>query len=63
MGGKGRTAAMFRLNELAREAAAAGIRSRHPDYSAAQVRLALIRLMLGDEITKAAWPDEELVDP
>jgi hypothetical protein len=63
MGAAGRTEVVFRLNELARQAAEAGIRSRHPGYSDAQVRLALARLRLGDELTRAVWPDEPLVDP
>jgi hypothetical protein len=63
MGGKERTAVMFRLNELARATAVAGIRARHPDYGEEQVRLALFRLILGDELTRAVWPGRELVDP
>jgi len=63
MGGKQRTAVMFRLNQMAREAAAAGIRSRHPEYSDEQVRHALFRLMLGDELARAVWPDRKLVEP
>ncbi|MGE0453441.1 MAG: hypothetical protein AB7O37_00295 [Vicinamibacteria bacterium] len=63
MGGAGRTEVVFRLNELARNAAEAGIRSRHPAYSDAQVRLALARLQLGDELTRAVWPAQPLVEP
>lgn len=63
MGPAARTEVVFRLNELARKAAEAGIRSRHPAYSDAQVRLALARLRLGDELTRAVWPAEPLVDP
>jgi hypothetical protein len=43
--------------------ALAGIRSRHPDYSAAQVETAYARMVLGDAIVRAMWPDRELVDP
>ncbi len=63
MSGKERTAVAFRLNELARETAVAGIRARYPNYSEEQVRLALFRLILGDEVTRAAWPGRDLVDP
>lgn len=63
MSGRNRVAVCFRLNELARRAAEAGIRSRHPDYSEEQVRWALRRLWLGDELTRQAWPDRELVRP
>jgi len=63
MSGRERVAVTFRLNELARRAAEAGIRSRHPDYSEEQVRMALRRLWLGDELTRQAWPDRELIRP
>jgi hypothetical protein len=63
MGGSERLAVTFRLNEWARRASEAGIRSRHPDYSEEQVRMALRRLWLGDELTRQAWPDRELVEP
>jgi len=63
MGGTGRVAVTFRLNQLAREMAAAGIRSRHPNYTEEDVRFALHRLLLGDRLTRAVWPDRPLVDP
>ena len=63
MGGKNRSAVMFRLNQFARDMAAAGIRARHPGYSEEQVRFALFRLLLGDETARKVWPDRELVDP
>jgi hypothetical protein len=63
MNGAERVAVTFRLNELARHAAEAGVRARHPDYSEEQVRLALRRLWLGDELCRRAWPDRELVEP
>jgi hypothetical protein len=63
MSGRDRVAVSFRLNEFARRTAEAGIRSRHPDYSEEQVRFALHRLWLGDELTLRAWPGRELVRP
>lgn len=63
MSGQERTAVVFRLNQFARETAAAGIRSRHPGYSEEQVRFALFRLLLGDQVTRQVWPDRDLVDP
>jgi len=63
MSGAERTQVMFRLNQIARETAAAGIRSRHPDYTEERVRFALFRLLLGDELTRKVWPDRALVDP
>jgi hypothetical protein len=63
LGESGRAAAMFRLIELARKTAIAGIRSRHPDYDDRQVRLAWARLVLGDDDVRKAWPRDDLVDP
>lgn len=63
MGGPGRSQVMFRLNEMARQVAMAGIRARHQEYTPEQVRFALHRLLLGDELTRAVWPGRDLVDP
>ena len=63
MGGSGRIAAVFHLNALAREAAMAGIRARHPDYDETRQRLAYARLVLGDETTRKVWPQHHLVTP
>jgi hypothetical protein len=63
MSGGERVAVAFRLNDWARRTAEDGIRSRHPNYTEAQVRMALRRLWLGDELTRQAWPDRELVEP
>jgi hypothetical protein len=63
MGGPGRVALVFRLNDLAREAAIAGIRARHPDYDDARRRLAYARLVLGDDLTRKVWPQHDLVEP
>lgn len=63
MGGAGRAQVMFRLNEMARRTAEAGIRSRHPEYDEGQVMLALARLLHGDELVQRAWPGRELLEP
>ena len=63
LGGAGRVAIVFRLSALVRETAMAGILSRHPGYSDTQVQMALRRLVLGDDLVRKAWPDQELVDP
>jgi hypothetical protein len=63
MGGTGRAQVMFRLCQMTRQAAEAGIRRRHADYDDAQVRLALARLLYGDDAARCAWPDRELVEP
>jgi hypothetical protein len=63
MGGPGRVAAMFRLNERARNLTLAGIRHRHPEYDAERQRLAFARLVLGDALVRKVCPDRDLVDP
>lgn len=63
LGGAGRVAVLFRLSTLVRETAMAGILSRHPAYDDVQVRMALRRLVLGDDLVRRVWPDQELVDP
>jgi hypothetical protein len=63
MGGTARAEAMFRLTRMARGAAEAGIRSRHPDYDDSRVGLALARLLYGDDLVRLAWPGRDLVDP
>jgi hypothetical protein len=45
------------LAEMARQLTAAGIRKRHPEYGDEQARLALIRLWLGTELFRAAYPN------
>jgi hypothetical protein len=63
LGGRERLAISFRLNETVRQLAMAGIRARHPEYDDDQVRQAHIRLVLGDRLVRAVWPDRELVVP
>lgn len=63
MGGTGRAQIMFRLSEMTRRTAEAGIRRRHPDYDREQVTRALTRLLYGDDVARLAWPGRELVAP
>jgi hypothetical protein len=63
MGGAGRVALAFQLNDTVEHLARAGIRGRHPEYSDEQVFLAWARLKLGDELARAVWPDRALVEP
>lgn len=47
-----------------REAAAAGIRLRHPEYSDEQVKWALFRHWLGDDgVFRDVWPRAPLLAP
>jgi hypothetical protein len=45
------------LSDSLRRLAAVGVRARHPDYSEDQVRLAVIRLSLGEELFRKVYPD------
>lgn len=63
MGDAGRLEVMFRLTRMARSAAEAGIRKRHPEYDETRVLAALARLLYGDELVRRTWPDRKLVDP
>lgn len=53
----------LRMTQDADAIAKQGIRMRHPDYSDAQVTDALRRIILGDDLFRAAWPDRTLVSP
>ena len=46
----------FDLCDLADEFAVGGIRQRHPDYDSEKLRFALIRIRLGDELFRKAYP-------
>jgi hypothetical protein len=50
----------FDLTECVRELAAAGVRSRHPEYTDRQVKFAVIRLVLGDELFRTVYPHEDV---
>ena len=54
---------MFRLSQAVRRASMAGIRRRHPEYSEADVLVALARLVYGDDLVRRAWPGHGLRDP
>jgi hypothetical protein len=63
MGARGRLTLAFCLTAMARQNSLAGIRRRHPEYDEAQLRRAYGRLVLGDELARAVWPADDLVDP
>jgi hypothetical protein len=44
------------MSEALRQVCAAGVRSRHPDYTDDQVRLAVIRLTLGEKLFREVYP-------
>jgi hypothetical protein len=63
MTGAERVAIAFRLSAAARQLTMDGIRRRHPEYTDEQVRMALLRLLHGDELLRTVWPDRALVQP
>jgi len=63
MGGKGRSEVAFRLSDLVRRTAMAGIRERHPEYGEQEVQRAFVHLLLGAELVKRIWPRRRLVAP
>lgn len=47
------------INRLAEDA----VRRRHPDYDDDEVLRSIVRQRHGDELTVAAWPGLELLEP
>lgn len=59
--GPGHRARMaFELSNSLRELSAAGVRMRHPEYDDRKVRLAVIRLAVGEALFRAAFPSEDV---
>jgi hypothetical protein len=56
IGPKGRGTRTAELIEGIRAVTASGVRQRHPDYSEEQVRLAVVRLTLGERLFRRAFP-------
>ncbi|HET8930927.1 MAG TPA: hypothetical protein VFN21_09745 [Acidimicrobiales bacterium] len=52
----------FYMSDLMVRIAEEGVRSRHPDYEDPDVRVAVIRQRLGDELFTAAFPESPLLD-
>lgn len=50
-----------RLSDSMRARLDAGVRHRHPDYDDGQVRLAVIRLLLGRELFEQCFPESNVV--
>jgi hypothetical protein len=51
------------LSEALRNLARDGIRRRHPEYDAEEVRRALVVLLHGEDTARTMWPDREPVLP
>ncbi len=63
MGPEKRLMISISLAQTARKLMAAGIKLRHPDYSEDQVRLATIRLVLGETLFEAVYPEARDLRP
>ncbi len=63
MGPEKRLMNSISLAQTARKLMAAGIKLRHPDYSEDQVRLATIRLVLGEMLFEAVYPEARDLTP
>ena len=63
MGASRRAECAAEMSEMARAIALESIRRRHPDYNAEQARMALFRMLLGDELFRRVWPQEPLLAP
>ncbi len=57
-----RVAMAVEMSEAVRQVARDGIRMRHPGYSDEEVRLTSIRLLLGDDLFAAAFPEASHLD-
>jgi len=60
LGPEGRFRLVFELSDNLRRIVEDGIRSRHPDYTDHMVRMARIRLMIGDRLFREAYPGQEV---
>ena len=63
LGPAGRVRIALEMSDEAREVSRAGIRARHPEYDHEEVESALLRLIYGDELFRAAWPSRPVRDP
>ena len=60
----GRTAELAaRMSIEMRRMALDAIRGRHPEYSSEEARLALFRMLVGDDLFRRAWPRAPLLAP
>ena len=63
MGPERRLQAGLDLSRTCRELLREGVRLRHPDYNERQIRLAVTRLTLPDDLFSAAYPEARDILP
>ena len=51
------------MSDAVRQLAAVGVRARHPEYLDREIKLAVIRLILGEKLFQAAYPADKDVMP
>ena len=51
---------VLHLGDTLQAIVASGVKSRHPNFTAEQVKLEVIRLSLGDELFRKVYPGVEL---
>lgn len=51
------------MSAMTRSITLENIRRRHPTYDEHQARMAMFRLLVGDELFRRAWPTEPLLAP
>lgn len=51
------------MSAMTRSIALENIQDRHPTYDEHQARMALYRLLVGDDLFRRAWPGEALLAP
>ncbi|MBI4556209.1 MAG: hypothetical protein HY706_01375 [Candidatus Hydrogenedentes bacterium] len=61
IGMEGRARMAFELSDNLRSILQSGVRMRHPDYDEHQVWLAAVRLSIGDELFKKAYPGVDVM--
>jgi len=60
MGAEGRAQMAIELSDGLRATVESGVRQRHPEYPEPMVRLAALRLALGDQLFSHAYPGVEV---
>jgi len=63
MSGRKRLELAFQMGNSLRRLSAEGVRSRHPEYTAEQVKLAVIRLTLGDVLFRQVYGSSYYGEP
>lgn len=53
----------LQLSETVRKSLLEGVRKRHPEYTQEQLRLAVIKLILPEDLFAAAYPDSRHIVP